>query len=272
MDITSNDLQFLVDEKNKEIYQTLYDLVVKEYESIVDGNLPDESIMKSWGTCGVYLSSITELMYTINDLANKGFLESAGCLAATLWERFITLRMILINPEKNSQKHVEHEKLKTTPWTVGQMVTAVIENEHKLKPKKRKDVENKIFYLQYTFFCAIKHGNPHTISYLNRPDRSSKEKLFIIKPNDSFEDRDLKYYFLWLLMEMALDSLVDYCTYYNQEKLKTVNELVRFTTKTTKVIQLDVPKIILASPNEYDPEFWEILKELEKNKSNSDSN
>jgi hypothetical protein len=264
MDLSNDDLQLLVNEKNKEIYQTLYDLVIKEYENILDGSIPEESKHKSWGTYGVYLSSISELLHATNDLVNKGFLESAGCIVAALWERFITLRMILINPEENSQIHVDHEQLKKTPWSVGEMVKAVIENEHKIKPKSKKDIESKLYYLQYTFFCAIKHGNPYTISYLNRPDRSSIEKLFVIKPNDNYEDRDLKYYFLWLLMEIALDTLMDYCKYYNIPKIKIIQELIRLVTETAKYTPLDVPKIILASPNEYDKEFWNVLEELDK--------
>ncbi len=129
----------------------------------------------------------------------------------------------------------------------------------------QKDIENKLYYLQYSFFCAIKHGNPHTISYLNRPDRSSNKKLFVIKPNDSFEDRDIKYYFFLLLTEMALDTLLDFCKFYsNQMNVSAVQELIRFTSQISKSFPLDVPKIIHASPDEYDKEFWRVLQELEK--------
>lgn len=204
------------------------------------------------------------MLHTTNDLLNKGFIESAGCIAAAVWERFITLRMILIDPEENSQIHVEHTKLKRTPWSIGQMVTAVIENEHRIKPKKIKDIENKLLYLQYTFFCALKHGNPHTISYLNRLEKSSNANLFVAKANDSYEDRDLKFYFLWLMMEMALDTLGDFCRVYANKKLNSLRELIRFISETTNKIPLDTPKIILASPEEYGPEFWQKLEELEK--------
>lgn len=265
MSLNNLDIKLLLNEKNKEIYQTMYDMVVKEFENILENHVPDESKVKSLGTCGVYLSSIIELLHTTNDLLKKGYIESAGCLAAALWERLITLRMILINPEVNSQKHVDHVKLKKTPWGIREMVTEVIEHEHKIKPKRKKDIESKLFYLQYTFFCAIKHGNPHTISHLNRPDKSSNERLFILKPNDSFEDRDLKYYFLWLLLEMAVDTLLDYCKEYNNElKIKVIEELILFVTETVKGIPLDIPHIILTSPEEYDPEFWNVLVELEK--------
>lgn len=265
MSLSNNDIQALITEKNKEIYQTLFNLVMKEYESILKRWIPDECKIKSLGTCGVYLSSITELLYTTNDLLNKGYIESAGCTAAALWERFITLRMILISPEENSQIHVEHELLKKTPWNVGQMVTAVIENEHKEFPKKRKDIENKLFYLQYSFFCAIKHGNPHTISYLNRPERNPNVKLFVIKPNKSYEDRDIRYYFLLLLTEMALDTLLDFCKFYsNQMNINAVQELIRFASEISKSVQLDIPKIIRASSSEYDKEFWRLLQEFDK--------
>lgn len=267
MNLTHEYIQNLLNEKNKEIYGTVYDLVVKEYENILESLVPDEDKIKSLGTCGIYLTSITELLHTTNNLLKSGYIESGGCLATALWERFITLRMILINPEGNSQIHVEHQKLKKTPWKIAEMVKAVIENEHKKKPKKKKETENKLLYLQYTFFCAIKHGNPYTISYLNRPDRSSNKQLFTIKPNDSFDDRDLKYYFLWLLMEIALDTLADFCLYYSKEyKIKSIQELLRFLSEITKANPLEVPKIILALPGEFEEDFWKVLQQLEDNR------
>lgn len=134
-------------------------------------------------------------MHTLRELIDNGHIESGGSVATACWERTLTLRKILINPELNSQIHTDHQKVKKTPWSIYSMVCDVLTNERdKNNIGSKRPYEEQIFYLQYTFLSSIKHDNPYTISYLYRPGYSSDKKLFRFKSNDSFEDKDLKIY------------------------------------------------------------------------------
>ncbi|HTA28316.1 MAG TPA: hypothetical protein VK809_11035 [Bacteroidia bacterium] len=136
MDLTVKDIELLANDQNKSNYETLYQLIVNEFENALrntDIKTMTNEKMKTMGTCGIYLSSIVELLHTTRDLMQKGFIESGGTVAAALWERALTLREILIDPEKNSEIHVRHIKVKTTPWTIWGMVNDVIEDEHRKK-------------------------------------------------------------------------------------------------------------------------------------------
>lgn len=266
MDITVKDLELLVNDQNKLNYDTLYQLIINEFENALRDtdikSLTEEKI-KTMGTCGIYLSSIVELLYTTRDLMQKGFIESGGTVAATLWERTLTLRKILIDPQINSEIHVKHIKAKETPWRTWKMVEDVINDEHRKKPKKDKNTEAKLFYLQYTFLCNIKHGNPFTISYLNRPERSSVEALFKIKPNDSYNDKDLKTYIMLLVSDNALDALIDYTRLYRTTTIN-VDALRSFADQVRSTVPLNVPKIFLTTPEEMGKEFWEHLIKIDK--------
>ena len=266
MDVTIKDLELLVNDQNKSNYETLYQIIVNEFENALRDtdikSLTDEKI-KTMGTCGIYLSSIVELLHSIRDLMQKGLLESGGIVAAALWERALTLRKILIDPEKNSETHVKHIKAKKTPWTTWGMVEDVINDENRKKPKKDKDIEAKLFYLQYTFLCNIKHGNPFTISYLNRPDRSSVETLFKNRPNDSYSDKDLKTYIMLLAGDNALDALIDYTKLY-RTTTKGVDAVRDFADQVRRLVPLNVPKIFITTPEEMGMEFWEHLVNIDK--------
>lgn len=265
MDITSKDLQFLVDQENKKVYRTIYGLVVKEYENLLIGTRPlsdDDPKFKAMGSCGIYLSSLVELLHTTRDLIDKGFIESGGSVATSLWERALTLRKIMLDPIKNSQILVEHEKVKSTPWIIWNMVKEVTDRE--VKDKSKREITAKLFYMQYTFLCSIKHGNPYTVSYLNRPDRSSERVLYKVKPNDSVDDIDLKIHILLLSMDIALDAIIDYSRIYrNQTEINGLAELRDFLTRVSKSIPLEVPKIFISSPEEMGKDFWEFLERLD---------
>lgn len=263
MEPTTNDMQLLANEANKPIYETIYSLVVKEYENVLYGlktDELDEFKMKAVGTCGLYLSSLVELLHTTKYLIDNGFIESAGATAAALWERALTLRKIMLDPDRNSQIHVEHEQVKRAPWGIFEMVSAVVNNEPPTK-NASKEIECKMYYLQYTFLCSIKHGNPYTISHLNRPDRSSIEALYKVKPNDSPEDKDLKIYILGLCMDIALDAINDFSKVYrkNTNSLKQIRGLMVHALKN---VNLNVSKIFITSPEEMGADFWLYLENL----------
>lgn len=59
MDITVKDLELLVNDQNKLNYDTLYQLIINEFENALRDtdikSLTEEKI-KTMGTCGIYLS------------------------------------------------------------------------------------------------------------------------------------------------------------------------------------------------------------------------
>lgn len=264
MNLTAGDLEALANQQNKPLFQTLYDLIETEVENVMVGtdvaNMTQEKI-NTMGTCGVYFSSIRELLLSAKSLMDKGFIESGGVVAASLWERALTLRKILIDPEMNSQIHVDHQKAKTTPWSVFGMVQDIINYEDSITPKKDKVMELKMEYIQYTFLSSIKHGNPYTISYLNRVDRSSIESLFKVRPNDSLEDNDLKIYILFLVAEMVLEALTDYSRIYKTDS-KSVIALRALADQIRISVKLQVPKIFITTPEEMGQAFWDHMVKL----------
>lgn len=269
MNLNTSDLNLLVNQKNKEVLHNLYDLVLSEFQSLPKGiNISlfeNEDTQKTLGTCGVYLSSLCELLHTTKELLDKGFIESAGTVAASAWERTITLRMILTNPDHNSNIHVAHERAKKTPWDITQMLVEIIKKEHPTFTLEKINKEVDLMYLQYTLLSSIKHGNPYTISHLNRHDKSSIPDLFAIKPNDSVEDQDLKIYLKSLILDTALDTLIDFFDVYGTAEKK--NQLKDFRKQVTTIIMavdLDVPKIFIASANEYKPEQWKHFADLDE--------
>jgi hypothetical protein len=110
----------------------------------------------------------------------------------------------MIAPVTNAQIVTDHKKAKSTPWTIYEMVKDVITHERQFTQTATRPFEIENFYLQYTFLSSIKHGNPYTISYLNRPEKNQDQKLFNLKPNESPEDKGLKIYIKMLAADNAL--------------------------------------------------------------------
>jgi len=268
MDITTKHLELWVNDQNKGLYQTMYDLILNQFEDALRhtdiANLTPER-EKVLGTCGIYLSSLVELLHSLRDLMDKGYIESAGAIATSCWERALTLRKILIEPQKNAQIHTDHQLAKKTPWTVFQMVRHVLANERRIKNiSAKRPYEEENFYLQFTLLSSIKHGNPYTISHLYRPDYSSDEKLFKLKPNDSLLDKDLKIYIKLLAADNALDALIDYSREFRTDYGILENIREEFNTLIATV-ELQVPPILLTTPQEMGQDFWDHLLEQEKN-------
>ena len=266
MELNSEVLTILINQENKKVYDTLYDLVCNEFSNVLndmDVTEPDDLKIKSLGTCAIYLSSMVELLHSVKTLTDNGYVESAGTIAAALWERALTLRKILIDPKSNSQIHVDHTKAKKTPWGVWQMLDDVIESENKKKLKGNKEMEKKLFYMQYTFLSSIKHGNPYTISYLNRPDKSSNTALYQVKPNDSEADKDLKFYIKLLIADICLEALEDFTNIFRPTN-RTAMAVRKFANELIGKIPLNVPTIFITDPKEMGQEFWDHLVEIER--------
>ena len=273
MYLTLDNLEVLLAKKNSEVINDIYDIVLNELTSLpkdIDVNLfQTEESKKPLGTVAIYLSSLSELLHTTRDLIDNGFIESAGTLASAAWERSITLRVILTNPNKLSQVHMEHARAKNTPWKITEMLIKIVQKEHPDYPSHKIHTEVKLMNLQYMFLCTIKHGNPYTISHLNRPDKSSIAELCHLRPNDSDTDRDLKLYLKSLILDNALDALIDFFnTYGVGEKRKELKEFRKFVTKVILSVKLHFPSIFIADPNEFDAQFWQVLTDLDRKVKN----
>lgn len=267
MDLTIKDLELLANDRNKALYSSMYDIILIQFEDALRftdiANLPEER-KKTLGTCAIYLSSLVELLHTLRYLMDKGYIESGGAVATACWERALTLRKIMIEPELNAQTHTDHQKAKKTPWSIYKMVCDVLANERKIKNiVAKRPYEEEIFYLQYTFLSSIKHGNPYTISYLYRPGYSSDEKLFRFKPNDSFEDKDLKIYIKMVVADNALDALIDYSKEFRTNH-NILRELRGQVDGLISEVELQVPSVLLTTPEEMGQDYWDHLVELEK--------
>lgn len=267
MDITVKDLELLVNDRNKTGYNSMYNIILDQFEDslryIDVGNLSEER-QKVIGTCGIYLSSIVELLHTLRDLIDKGHIESAGSVATACWERTLTLRKIMIEPIVNAQIHTDHVKVKKTPWTIYNMVCDVLAKERRNNNITIKSpFEEKNFYMQYTVLSSIKHGNPFTISYIYRPGFSSDEKLFRLKSNDSIEDKDLKIYIKMLVIDNALDALLDYSREF-RTNYSFLEDMRQQFDNLIGSVELQVPSIMLTTPEELGQDYWNYLLELEK--------
>ena len=267
MNLTIKDLELLANEQNKTVYYSMYDIVLAQFVDALRftdiTNLTEER-QKILGTCGIYLSSLVELLHTLRELIDKGHIESGGAVATACWERALTLRKILIDPELNAQIHTDHQKAKKTPWSIYNMVCDVLANERDKKSIGfKRPYEEQIFYLQYTFLSSIKHGNPYTISYLYRPGYSSDEKLFRFKSNDSFEDKDLRIYIKMVVIDNALDALIDYSNEFRTDH-KFLKDLRAQFDGIINEVELHVPSVFLTTPEEMGQDYWDHLLELER--------
>lgn len=246
--------------KNTKI-ENIQKVIEMEFNGISKSIKSGEIDRLSFGTSIIYLNSVFSHLHSVQSLLKNGFLESAGSVATSLWERSITLQFLLTKPLELSQIHSQHNKLKRTPWTVKQMVGGIIESEN--SPNRDKELEKEILYIQYTYLCAIKHGNPFTISYLNRLETNGK-KIIGVNPNLTKQDEDLKNYLLLISLITAFECLIKFSESFCKSEKTT--QLISINNKITKEIineiDLNVPQIIQASEEEFRDAFWNYLDNL----------
>ena len=218
----------------------------------------------SLGISGMYLSSIIAHLFSMIELLEEGFIESAGVIATSLWERSITLQFLMTDPIKLSQELIHHKYIKKIPWSIKRMIKGIVEFE-KTPPNRNKNIEEELLYFQYTFLCAIKHGNPHTLIYLNRSDKS-KKPIIELRPNLSIEDNDLKIYILLLLSITILDTLIQFS--YRYCVLSKTKSLQKYKINIEKIIikdiKINLPNIIKCNINEFDDGFLEYMENIIK--------
>lgn len=250
----------------KERIKQIKDDVKSQFSSITKSIKKGEIDRLSLGTSGIYLNSIFELLFSLEILLDKGLIESAGAVGTSLWERSITLQYFLTDPIELTQMYTSHRKVKQTPWNIKQMVNGIIDSE-KLSSHRNPEIEKDLLYIQYTYLCAIKHGNPFTLSYLNRLEKNGKESNVIgLNPNFTEQDEDIKNWILLVSITTAFEGLLKFAQQFgNQDK---INELLKMNRDLKKTIiydiDLKVPQIILASAEEFREEFWNYLEDLKK--------
>ena len=173
---------------------------------------------------------------------------------------------MLTDPIKLSRKHVSHKKIKRTPWNIKYMVKTIIDFEN-ISNNRDPNIEKELLYFQYTYLCAIKHGNPYTISYLNRIEKNEQDSDVIsIHPNRTTNDRDLVNWILLLSTTTAFDALIKFAfTFCSQEKY---DELVIIKKNISNIIikdiKLEVPKIAMMDSEEYKEDFLKYLNMLDQ--------
>jgi hypothetical protein len=244
-------------------------LIESQFKTIA-GYLKKEGIDKlSLGMSAMYLNSILELLFSTKLLLKKGFIESAGAVATSLWERSINLQYILTDSTNLSKENANHNFMKRNPWNIKSMLRGIVNGE-KLPNNRNADIETELLYFQYTFLCAIKHGNPSTLSYLNRLEKNNKEKKVIkVKSNISIEDEDLKIYILSLSSITALDALIKFSLHYcNQDKIESLVKMYIIIETMVKDIPLQLPKFMKTNLNEFNDNFLKYIKKMYKNQCN----
>lgn len=214
------------------------------------------------GTCLILLKSLYNHLTSLELLIEKCYIESSGAIATSLWEKSITLQYLLLDPNNRIELYSKHDTFKKTPWTIKNMVTDIVKNEPLPKGKKIEDSID-LLYLQYSYLCAIKHGNPYTVTYLNRVQEG--ENFFEPSPRILPIDKDilglLYLYSVTTLFEALRDFSRTFCSSDIYENLKLIDRKI---TADLSSIGLKIPTIIMTSVKDFRPEFWDLLVELDK--------
>lgn len=203
-------------------------------------------------------NSVYELFNSTFLLLDEKFLESGGTILSSLWERNLTLEYIYLDFEIRKLAYQNHNKLKKSPWKIFQMVKEITDLQN--HPTLSDNLKFNLYYIQYTYLCAIKHGNPHTFNYLNREENHSVIGLKIF---DESVDEDL----IAFLKIQALTIMIEFISNYysfskNEKKTKFINLIEIDFINFVKFLDLNVPRIINVDENEYDEETWNYFDSL----------
>jgi len=205
-------------------------------------------------------NSVYELFNSTFLLLNGKYLESGGTILSSLWERNLTLEYIYLDFESRKSTYQNHNKLKKSPWKIFQMVKEITDLQN--HPTLSNNLKFNLYYIQYTYLCAIKHGNPHTFSYLNREGNHSVIGLKIF---DESVDKDLITFFKVQALTIGLEFISNYYSFSKDDKMtRFINYINIDFTNFVKVLDLNVPKIINAEESEYDEETWNYFDNLQE--------
>lgn len=237
----------------------IYEVVISEYASTLKG-INQASNKLHLGTALILLKSLYNHLTSLELLLEKCYVESSGAVATSLWEKSITLQYLLLDLDQRIPVYVTHNTFKSTPWTIKKMVTDIVKHEPLPKGKKLEDSFD-LLYLQYSYLCAIKHGNPYTLTYLNKIQEG--EDIFEPKPTLSINDKDIVGLLYMYSVTTVYDAIREFskafCPPDFHERLKLIDRNI-----TSAVTQLDLklPTIIMTSAKDFRPEFWDLLKGL----------
>ena len=239
----------------------IYSVVITEYASTIR-NVNKSSDKLFLGTSLILLKSLHNHLTSLNVLFERCYIESSGAVATSLWEKSITLQYLLLDLTNRIPVYSKHGTFKRTPWAIKTMVTDIVNHEPLPKGKKVEDSID-LLYLQYSYLCAIKHGNPYTISYLNRVQEG--ESFFEPTPSISIEDKDIIGLLYLYSSTTVFDAIRDFskafCSPEFHDRLKLLDR--KITSAVTK-LNLKVPTIIMTSIKDFRAEFWDVLEELNK--------
>jgi len=241
----------------------MYEFVIAEYASTISAVNCNRSFDKlQLGTCLILLKSLYNHLTSLNVLFEKCYIESSGAVATSLWEKSITLQYLLIDLNNRIPIYSTHGTFKKSPWTIKTMVTDIV-NHEKLPAGKKIEDSIDMLYLQYSYLCAIKDGNPYTVTYLNRVQDG--ESFFEPTPKISTKDKDIIGLLYLYSVTTVFDALREFskvfCPVETYEKLKLIDR--KITAGVTK-LNLKVPPLIMTSIKDFRPDFWDILEELTK--------
>ena len=239
----------------------IYEVALAEYSSTIK-SVDQSSDRLQLGVCIQILKSIYNHLTSLKLLLENCYIYSGGAVATSLWEKSILLQYLLIDKEPRINSYVTHDTFKKLPWNVREMVKGIVETEVIPVGKSQIDMID-LFYLQYSYLCAIKHGNPYTLTYLNR--LTEDENFFQPSPAISPIDKDI-IGFLFIVSNTTLIETLKcfskhFCFPEQHDRLRLLDKEI---TKSMKEIKLNIPQIIKTSSNDFRQEFWDYLVELDK--------
>lgn len=241
--------------------QALYDDILVVYGSTLRNVIPSSSCRLELGVSLQILKSIIHHLKSLKDLLEACYIESGAAVATSSWEKCLSLQYLLVSDTENKvNKYLKHDTFKSTPWSIKKMVKDVVEHD-KVRVRSVED-QSDLLYLQYSYLCAIKHGNPFTLSYLNR--KLENQDIFDNNVAISIEDRDIVVLLLTLIISFISDTLQVFAKKFcNTEHLSLLSTFNNCMLNIMNTMQLNIPKIIVGSSKDFRPEFWLYLEEIE---------
>lgn len=212
------------------------------------------------GTGILVLKSIFNHLNSVELLLVNCSIESGASVAASLWEKSILIQFMLCDPDNRIKKYTHHGTFKRMPWGIYDMISDIVRRENhsdQLKMQHNIDLQ----YLQYSYLCAIKHGNPYTLNYLNR--HCAGENIF--EPNLDFkmEDKGLYGWVYLISISGAIDALKSFAlTFSAESQFGNLRSLDDAITVCIRNLELDIPRVINASSCDFREGFWEHLEML----------
>lgn len=243
---------------------SIHEKVIKGYSSTIKAVNKDADRLQL-GVCLQILKSVYTHLLSLKLLLENCYLESAGAVATSLWEKSILLQYISIDPIQRVNIYVNHETIRKLPWNVKEMVKGIVDTEKVPRGKTMADMVD-LFYIQYSYLCCIKHGNPYTLSYINR--HIEDENFFEPKPLISNSDKDIAGFLFLVANNSLIETLNSFAkNLCSQEQYLHLKHLLIEITNATLNINLELPQILKTSVADFRPEFWDYLVDLDKRHS-----